>query len=392
MLLLTRFRRTATASGDQVFREICMPTGLRVLMLEDQPSDSELILLELGQAGFTLDWHQTVDNQADFAAALNQELDVILSDYNVPGFDGLRALRLLQQQELDVPFILVTGALGDELAAECIKRGASDYVLKDRLLRLGPAIERALEGTRLRQREKELQRELEERNIELEERIRDITVLNQELENASRLRRYLSPQLAESIIQGETDLDLGSRRRELTIFFSDIRGFTAMSERVEPEELINNLNIYLSAMTDIVFKYEGTLDKYIGDAIMVFFGDPVPHEDHAERAVKMALEMRERLHELQKNWSLESEEALTIGMGISTGHVTVGNIGSNARMDYTVLGNYVNLASRLADDARPGEILITARTLARTRDLVTATEHGEMELKGVSRPVKIYSV
>lgn len=214
----------------------------------------------------------------------------------------------------------------------------------------------------------------------------------EELERAIRLKRYLSPQLADSILEGAEDVNLSSRRRNLTIFFSDIRGFTALSERVEPEDISDLLNHYLTTMTEIVFKHGGTLDKYIGDAIMVFFGDPIAYDDHVERSVKMALEMRVKLAELQEQWLLQINEPLTVGMGISTGYVTVGNIGSTARMDYTVMGNHVNLASRLADQAKPGQILITDRSLASVRDLVDATEIDQVELQGVSRPIRIYEI
>ena len=214
----------------------------------------------------------------------------------------------------------------------------------------------------------------------------------QQLERANRLKRYLAPQVADSILAGQTEVSLMSRRRNLTIFFSDVRGFTALSERIEPEELVDRLNEYLSAMTELVFKHGGTLDKYIGDAIMVFFGDPVHQEDHAQRAVRMALEMRDKLHELQADWSLRHEEPLTIGMGIATGYVTVGDIGSSARSDYTVLGNHVNLASRLADQAKADEILVSERTMAENQDVVHGGEVDKIELEGVSRPVRIYKI
>ncbi len=214
----------------------------------------------------------------------------------------------------------------------------------------------------------------------------------QEIEHARELKRYLSPQLAESILSGTVSVDLVSSRKNLTVFFSDIRGFTALSERMEPEELVDLLNEYLTLMTDIVFKHGGTLDKYIGDSIMVFFGDPIPYQNHAERAVLMALEMKAQLGTLQKRWFAEKEELLTIGMGVTTGYVTVGNIGSPARLDYTVIGNQVNLASRLADMAEPGQILVAERTLLAVRDLVDATEISEVTLQGVSRPVKVYEI
>jgi class 3 adenylate cyclase len=214
----------------------------------------------------------------------------------------------------------------------------------------------------------------------------------QEIERARELKRYLSPQVADSIIAGQSDVKLATTRKNLTVCFTDIRGFTGIAERMEPEELIELLNEYFTAQTEIVFKYGGTLDKYYGDGMMVFFGDPVPYADHAERAVHMALEMKSRLPELQKRWFMRQEETLNIGIGITTGYVTVGNIGSPARLDYTVIGNNVNLASRLADSAAPGQILITERTMVQLQEIVEAREHGERTVEGAARPVRIYEV
>jgi class 3 adenylate cyclase/CHASE3 domain sensor protein len=213
-----------------------------------------------------------------------------------------------------------------------------------------------------------------------------------ELERASRLKRYLSPQLAESIVAGERDVTLEPRRKFLTTFFSDVRGFTSASERMEPEELIDELNDYLSEMTEIVFKHGGTLDKYVGDAVMVFFGDPIWQDDHAARAVRMAFDMRERMTELQDRWMRRYHEAFKIGIGITTGWVTVGDIGSSARSDYTVLGNEVNLASRLSDRADAGQILVTERTMTEVADIVDAASVDVVSLKGVSREIRIYEV
>lgn len=213
-----------------------------------------------------------------------------------------------------------------------------------------------------------------------------------QLERASRLQRYLSPALAQSILTGERDVQFGSSRKFLTIFFSDVRGFTASAEQMEPEELVDELNDYLSEMTDIVFKHGGTLDKYVGDAVMVFFGDPVPQDDHAQRAVRMAFEMRERMTELRERWLHTYHDAFEIGIGIATGWVTVGDIGSPARSDYTVLGNEVNLASRLADRADAGQILVTERTMMTVDDFVEGVMIDEVSLKGISRPIQIYEL
>jgi class 3 adenylate cyclase/CHASE3 domain sensor protein len=213
-----------------------------------------------------------------------------------------------------------------------------------------------------------------------------------ELERASRLKRYLSPQLAESVVAGERDVTLVPRRKFLTTFFSDVRGFTSSSERMEPEELVDELNDYLSEMTEIVFKHGGTLDKYVGDAVMVFFGDPLPQDDHAARAVRMAFEMRERMTQLQERWIRRYHESFKIGIGIATGWVTVGDIGSPARSDYTVLGNEVNLASRLSDRAGAGQILVTERTMMEVEDIVVGTPVDAFGLKGVSRDIRIYEI
>lgn len=234
-----------------------------------------------------------------------------------------------------------------------------------------------------------LYHDLESLNTHLQEAVETKVA---ELERASRLKRYLSPGLADSILSGTQDVTLGSSRKFLTTFFSDVRGFTAAAERMEPEELVSELNDYFSEMTEIVFKHGGTLDKYVGDAVMVFFGDPIPQDDHAERAVRMGLEMLERMRALEDHWFRRYDEVFKIGIGISTGWVTVGDIGSPARSDYTVLGNQVNLASRLADQAEARQMLVTERTMVAVEHLVDGRLVDEISLKGISRPIKIYEI
>lgn len=230
---------------------------------------------------------------------------------------------------------------------------------------------------------------LETINRDLQVRVDEQVAL---LEHTSQLRRYLSPQVAEAIVAGRRGFG-ESRRAELSIAFIDIRGFTALSEQSEPEEMIASLNRFLTIMTDIVFRYEGTLDKYIGDALMIFFNDPLPQEDHAERAVRMGLDMQGAMVEFRQRLTESAHMQITAGVGISTGYVTVGNIGSPSRTDYTAIGNHVNLASRLADDAGPGEILITERTLALLPEgLVTVEPAGQRNLKGVQRPIALYRI
>ncbi|HUP14738.1 MAG TPA: adenylate/guanylate cyclase domain-containing protein [Acidimicrobiia bacterium] len=231
----------------------------------------------------------------------------------------------------------------------------------------------------------------------------ELTALNQNLENTieeqlsqlrrtEELRRYVSPQVADAIVIEGSRLTLTPTRRNLSILVSDIRGFTEMAERMEPEELVDALNQYFTALTEVIFSHGGTLDKYLGDGILAFFGDPIPFEDHAERAVAAAFGTQEVLERLRSKWMLKYDEELTVGIGISTGYVTVGNIGSEDRIEYTVIGNHVNVASRLANNALPGQILVTDRTMAAVKDYVAGTEVEEMTLKGVQRPVRIFEI
>ena len=229
---------------------------------------------------------------------------------------------------------------------------------------------------------------LSELNSNLEQTIEEQVT---QLQRTEQLRRYVSPQVADAILAGDQPVAFRSVRRNLTILYSDIRGFTQIAERMEPEELVDALNEYFSAMTDIVFSNGGTLDKYLGDGVLAFFGDPIPFEDHAERAVATAFEMLAKVDELRETW-MRSEEELSIGVGISTGYVTVGNIGSSTRTDYTVVGNHVNVAARLATAAEPGQILVSERTMASVQDRVDWVPVEDLVMKGVQRPVKVFAL
>ncbi len=236
-----------------------------------------------------------------------------------------------------------------------------------------------------------LYHDLEELNQNLEKTVEE--QLGQ-LRRAEQLRRYLAPQVADAVLNSGAPVSLSSTRRNLSILVANIRGFTSMSEGMEPEEVIDGLNQHFAVMTDVVFRHGGTLDKYIGDGILAFFGDPIPFEDHAERAVVTALEMRQRLRGLRTRWSLEREGGLNVGIGVSTGYVTVGNIGSDTRTEYTVIGNHVKLASYLAQTAAPDQILVSERTLTDSaiRERVDATALDPLDVEGFRHPVKVFEV
>jgi adenylate cyclase len=219
---------------------------------------------------------------------------------------------------------------------------------------------------------------------------------NQMLESLSnKLSKYLSPQVYTSIFSGKQNVEISSKRKKLTVFFSDIVGFTETAEKLESEELTQLLNHYLTEMSQIALDHGATIDKYVGDAIVIFFGDPDTRgvKSDALACVKMAIRMRVRMRELEKVWRDSGiEKPLKCRIGINTGYCTVGNFGSEDRMDYTIIGGGVNLASRLETAADPGEILISYEAYAQVKDEVHCKEHGEVMVKGLAYPVTCYLV
>lgn len=212
---------------------------------------------------------------------------------------------------------------------------------------------------------------------------------------SSQLAKYLSPQVYDSIFSGKQEVKVASSRKKLTVFFSDIAGFTETADRLESEELSQLLNHYLTEMSEIALAHGATIDKYVGDAILVFFGDPESKgiREDATSCVEMAIAMRNRMHELAHLWRASGiEQPLSVRMGINTGYCTVGNFGSEDRMDYTIIGGTVNIASRLESAAAPGEILISYETFALVRDSIHCEERGEIEVKGIAYPVATYQV
>ena len=232
--------------------------------------------------------------------------------------------------------------------------------------------------------------------VELKRTQEELAEKNKLLEElSSKLSRYLSPQVYQSIFRGDQKVEISSRRKKLTVFFSDIVGFTETTDDLEPEELSNRLNHYLTEMSKIALEHGATIDKYIGDAILAFFGDPDSKgvKGDATACVEMAIAMQRRMRELQSQWlDLGSEKPFQLRIGINTGYCTVGNFGSEDRMDYTIIGNEVNLASRLESSAAVGEILIAHETYSLVKEGVQAKEQSPITVKGFAKPVRIYRV
>jgi adenylate cyclase len=237
---------------------------------------------------------------------------------------------------------------------------------------------------------------LEEVELKVEERTEQLQKKNSQLENLStKLSKYLSSQIYDSIFSGKQDVKIDSRRKKLTVFFSDIKDFTAITDYLESETMTELLNRYLNEMAEIASKYGGTIDKFIGDAVMIFFGDPETKGDKEDAiaCVSMAIEMRNRIALLRKEWeALGVDNSLHVRMGINTGFCTVGNFGSESRLDYTIIGGQVNLASRLETQADVDQILISHETYSLIKDRIQCKEKGEINVKGITKSVRTYEV
>ena len=247
-----------------------------------------------------------------------------------------------------------------------------------------------------------LLKELRERTSQLEVQSQEVVKLNQqleqrvadqvgEIERMGRLRRFLPPQVADLIVASGTEKQLESHRREITALFCDLRGFTGFSEASAPEDVMTLLRDYHAAIGEIIIKYSGTLERYAGDGVMVVFNDPVPVDNPALRAVQMALETREAMGPLTEKWR-ELGHDVGFGIGIAHGYATLGTIGFEGRFDYAAIGTVSNVASRLCDEAKPGQILISPRVFMAVKDAVTVEPVGEFTLKGIGRPLAAYNV
>ena len=320
-----------------------------------------------------------------------EPFDLVLLDVMMPEMNGYQVLEQLKADaDLRAIPVIVLSAL-DEIGSvvRCIELGAEDYLPKpfDPIL-LRARIGACLEKKRLRDQEVQLRRELGELNQTLAERVQDQV---SQLERLSRLKRFFAPQLAELIVSGGAEDPLKTHRREITVVYLDLRGFTAFAEIAEPEEVMGVLREYHAAMGHLIVEHEGTLEHFAGDGMLIFFNDPTPIPNPAEQAVRMALAMRDRVKELTAKWRKLGYE-LGFGVGIAQGYATIGAIGFEGRWEYGAIGSVPNLAARLCGEAKPGEILVAQRLLGAVEELVEAEPAGELSLKGFHRPVAAYNI
>jgi adenylate cyclase len=368
----------------------------RILITDDQPMNVDILQSRLAVHGYEI--LTATDGEEALAIARAQVPDLILLDIMMPKMDGIEVCRLLKEDGAlpFMPIIMVTARADSKDIVAGLEAGADEYLTKpvdqaglvarvQSMLRI-KALHDTVQEQATRLETQSLQ--LAEWNRTLEQRVSDQIA---ELERIGRLKRFFSPQLAELIVSAGEDRLLESHRREVTVVFCDLRGFTAFAETTEPEEVMGVLREYHTALGELIFRFEGTLERFAGDGLLVFFNDPVPCPDPAARAVRMAVAMRYRVGELTETWRKRGHH-LDFGVGIAQGYATLGKIGFEGRFDYAAIGTVSNLASRLCGEAEGGQILISQRACAAVEALVVAERVGDLVLKGFAKPVPAFSI
>jgi adenylate cyclase len=373
-----------------------MRTPPCLLIVDDEPMNLDILQTRLAVHGYEI--LTATNGEEALAIASAQQPDLILLDIMMPKVDGIDVCRHLKA-DTSLPFmpiIMVTAKADSKDVVAGLEAGADEYLTKPvdqaalvarvkSMLRI-----KALHDTVQEQaaRLETQSDQLAEWNRTLEQRVAEQLT---ELQRVGRLKRFFSPQLAELVVSSGGEKLLESHRREITVVFCDLRGFTAFSETAEPEEVMGVLREYHTALGSVIFRFEGTLEHFAGDGMMVFFNDPLPHPDHAAQAVRMAVAMRRQMGELTEKWRKRGHQ-LGFGVGIAQGYATLGMIGFEGRVDYGAIGPVTNLASRLCDEAQGGQILISQRVYAAVEDLVEAEPAGELPLKGFRKPVPTFNV
>jgi adenylate cyclase len=361
----------------------------RILVVDDNPANLEILETRLTRQGYEVITAR--DGDQALVAARAHTPDLILLDVMMPGKDGIEVCRELKADPSlpFMPVILVTAKadLGDIVAG--LDAGGDEYVTKpvDHAA-LVARVRSILRIKTLHDTVQEQAAQLEEWNRTLEQRVAAQVA---EIERLGALKRFLAPQVAELILSAGDERLLESHRREITVVFCDLRGFTAFAETSEPEEVMGVLRQYHEALGQLIFHHEGTVEHFAGDGVVVLFNDPLPCPDPSARAVRMAIAMRSRIAELAEGWRRQGHD-LGFGVGIAQGYATLGRIGFEGRFDYAAIGPVANMASRLCDEAGDGEILISQRALAAVEDAVAAEPVGDLALKGFTRPVPTYRI
>ena len=373
-----------------------MRTPPLILIVDDNPANVEILQMRLLANDYKI--VTATDGKMGLAVAKEKLPDLILLDIMMPKIDGLEVCRLLKNDPglPFMPIIMVTAKADTKNIIAGLEAGSDEYLTKP--VDQGALVARVKSMLRI----KDLHDRVKDQTIQLEKQADQLKTWNAKLEErvkkqvevlqrTGRLKRFLSPQLAEIIISSDKSDLLNSHRQEITVVFCDLRGFTAFSELGEPEEVMGVLQEYHTAMGKLIFEYGGTLERFAGDGLMVFFNDPIPCNEPSEKAVKMAMSMRDTVAGLINKWKKKGY-SLGFGIGIDKGYATLGKIGFEGRFDYAAIGTVTNTASRLCDNAQADQILISQKVFIDVEERVSIEKVREIALKGLHRSIVVYNV
>jgi adenylate cyclase len=361
-----------------------------ILAVDDTAENLEILSVRLEANGYEV--QTAADGEEGLARARELEPDLILLDIMMPKLDGISVVRELKRDAKlrSIPVILVTAKSDTRDIVEGLDAGGDDYLTKPfEHAALLARVRSMLRQKALHDTVQDQARQLAEWNTALESRVAEQV---DQIERIGRLRRFLPPQVADLVIaSSDAEMLLGSHRQEVTVVFCDLRGFTAFAEKAQPDEVMAVLSEYHAALGALILAYEGTLERFLGDGLLVLFNDPMPCPDHPERAVRMAIDMQARVGELLERWR-GSGHQLGFGIGIAQGEATLGRIGFDRRLDYAAIGRIPNLASRLCSEAKAGQVLVSERAFLSVESKVDAGHLGHIALKGLAEPVPVYEV
>jgi class 3 adenylate cyclase len=361
-----------------------------ILVVDDNEDNRDMLARRLRRQDYTV--ITAAGGRAALDTLAGTAVDLVLLDVMMPDLDGYAVLERLKADPAwrDIPVLMISALDELDSVVRCIQLGAEDYLAKPfEPVLLQARIGACLEKKRLHDQEARHRRELAAFNQTLERRVAEQVA---QLDRLARLKRFFSPQLAELIVAGGAVDPLQTHRREITVLFVDLVGFTAFAETAEPEELMGMLREYHAAMGRLILEHEGTLERFTGDGMMVFFNDPIEVPNAAERAIRMAVAMRDQTGVLAAGWRKRGWSIGGLKVGVTQGYATIGAIGFEGRVDYGAIGTVTNLAARLCGEASGGQILISARVATAVEGLIDAESVGPLTLKGLARPVPTWSV
>jgi adenylate cyclase len=366
-----------------------MHNPARILIVDDIDANRDVLKTRLSVHGYDL--REAADGEEALAAVKEWRPDLVLLDVMMPKLDGIEVCRRLRNDPTlpHTSIVLVTAKADSRDVVVGLEAGADEYLTKpiDQVA-LVARVKSVLRLKELHDRVLAQAADLASWNRELEARVAEQV---REIEQVGRLKRFLAPQIAELIVSSGNDRILESHRSEITVVFCDLRGFTAFSETAAPEEVMTVLREYQTCLGTLVDKFEGTVERFTGDGMMVWFNDPLPCEDPSGKAVRMGIEMRACVGVLAANWR-KRDYNLGFAVGMAHGYATLGRIGFERRFDYAAVGMVVNLAARLCGEAADGQILVDSKVRAAVEGLAATEPIGELALKGFNRPIKAYSV